>query len=391
MAATFRVALCFGTYPPDRNGGSDFVERLATGLVEAGNEVLVVTSGTDTDPQVLAPGLAVFRGVGDWSGSAAGRANRRQVAELLRSAGTEVLHVFHPDSVIQDEFDLPSRIAGTVPTVTTFWSLGLGRHSSRRMRLQSLRLLLQSRVISSHEPGYLRALRSLTLGRKPVEWLPAGNNVGARTGAPETRVQLRSRLGLDGSANLAYFGQLDETRGIEDLFAALKTLRQTRDVRVVMVGSAGRAERYGQTTRSDEALRRYLELPSQLGIGDAVSWTDYLPDAEVVDQLLAADCIVLPYRRNSIGRSALATALALGRPTVLAGMPETIKPLRPGVHVELVPPADPSALAATLARLLDDPQQLDRLAQGAGRAAELFTWPRISAAAMDSYRKAVRA
>jgi glycosyltransferase involved in cell wall biosynthesis len=96
---------------------------------------------------------------------------------------------------------------------------------------------------------------------------------------------------------------------------------------------------------------------------------------------------VLPYRRNSIGRSALAAALELGVPTVLAGTAETIAPLVPGEHVAAIPPRDPQALAATIGRLLFEPGQLERLAAGARRAAPFFSWPRIAATALDVYER----
>jgi glycogen(starch) synthase len=178
---------------------------------------------------------------------------------------------------------------------------------------------------------------------------------------------------------LAYFGQLDFTRGVEDLFDALATLRRGEiDARLVMLGGAG-------SVRSD----RYRALADRLGIGEAVVWPAYLEPAEAADVLAATDVCVLPYRRRSFGRSAVAAALSLGVPTVLAGTADGVSPLVPGYHVELVPPASPDALAATVRNLLGDPARRERLAAGARDAAQLFAWPRIAEAALGLYRLAL--
>jgi glycosyltransferase involved in cell wall biosynthesis len=208
---------------------------------------------------------------------------------------------------------------------------------------------------------------------------------------PSDRVEARKRLGLAAGAEyLAYFGQLDATRGIEDLFEAVRTLRARRDIRLLMIGSAARPERYQQTESSLSAYRHYVSLPEKVGIADAVTWTAYLSDDAVVDHLVAADCCVLPYRRTSVGRSALATALTLGRATVLGGRTETITPLQSGVHVQLAPPADPPGLAEAIAAVLDDPGRRASLERGASDAARLFSWPRIAQTAVAVYREALQ-
>ena len=71
-----RVALCFGTYPPEHNGGSDFLANLGRALVDEGLEVLVLTSPSHGAPEQeeVQSGLRVARVVEDWRAlTAAGR------------------------------------------------------------------------------------------------------------------------------------------------------------------------------------------------------------------------------------------------------------------------------------------------------------------------------
>jgi D-inositol-3-phosphate glycosyltransferase len=275
-----------------------------------------------------------------------------------------------------------------VPLVATWWNIGLGRRSPAAVRLESLALLARARVLTSHDPAYLRLLRRFAVSR-PVEWLPAGNNLAGEVEGD--RAAARKAVGLeDGALWLGYFGQLDPTRGVEDLFEALAIVRRDRDVRLVMIGSAGRPERYDLEPSSAAYLRATLERPAKLGIEGAVRWTEYLPDEEVLRHLGAIDVCVLPYRRNSIGRSALAAALAASAPTVLAGTPSGIAPLRPGQDVLLVPPRDPAALAAAVQALDGDDVERARLSAAAREAARLFSWDAIAERAIAIYERATR-
>jgi glycosyltransferase involved in cell wall biosynthesis len=382
------VAICFGTYPPERNGGSDFVASFAAALARRGTEAHVITStGNDGASSEDVGGVVVHRIVRDWTLRAHGREDLRRADGILRGAGIRILHVLFPDSVYQGRYQLPALIGlGRTPLVATWWNLGLGRRSPASIRAQSLALLIRARVLTSHDPSYLGALRRVALGR-PVEWLPVGSNVSSEPTAPDAASARRALELVDGPIWLGFFGQLDPTRGVEDLFAALRAVRQRHDVRLVMIGSAGRPERYEAHSQSAEYFRRVLRIPVQLGIEDAVRWTPYLPDEEVINAFRAIDVCVLPYRRNSLGRSALATALETGTPTVLAGSPEAITPLRPGEHVAVAPRQDPAALAATLTTLVESPGERERLRRGALAAATFFSWDHVAERAAAVYAR----
>jgi glycosyltransferase involved in cell wall biosynthesis len=370
------IAICFGTYPPERNGGSDFVGRFALALAAEGCRVHVVSSRSSLpEREEPAEGVAVHRVVDDWT-LRRGSASLRRVNHLLRGEGVGVIHVIFPDSVQQERYQLPPLLGlGLVPLVTTFWNLGLGRLSPTPTKLASLALLARSRVLLSHDPQYLASLRRIAIGR-PVRLLPVGNNIGVARRGPREK----------GPGRLAYFGQLDATRGAEDLLEAVAALVQDgRDVRLVMIGSAGRPDRYPPGT-----LERYYALIARLGIEEHVEWTPYLDDHDAAQRLAGADVCVLPYRRNSLGRSALAAALENGVPVVVAGAPGALGPLRDGVDVAIVPPASPRALSNRIAALLDDPSALARLEQGAREAASFFSWTSIARTAIDVYGDAVR-
>ncbi len=370
------VAVVFGTFPPERNGGADFVARFAPALAERGARVHVITStGLRPERESFAENVTVHRTVDDWTLKENGRKTLRRVNELLRSEGVDIVHVLFPDSVLQATYQLPAAIGlRHTPLVTTFWNLGLGRRSPLRIKLEALALIGRSAALTSHDPGYLSPLRRIAGRVKPVHWLPVGTNI-----APETRrapAAVRRELGLRDVPTLGYFGQLDFTRGVEDLFEALVRVRRAGpDARLVMLGGADSA-RY----------EKYRALAGRLGLGEAVVWTPYLDAQHAAEVLASVDLCVLPYRRNSLGRSALAAALELGMPTVLAGTPERVAPLVAGRDVELVPPGEPAGLSEAIIRLLGNPERREQLGAGAREAARLFAWPRIADAALGIYR-----
>jgi len=111
----------------------------------------------------------------------------------------------------------------------------------------------------------------------------------------------------------------------------------------------------------------------------------FVGDDEIPAFFRRADLVVLPYRE--IDQSGvLFTALAFGRPlllTAVGGFPEVAAT----GAAQLVPPGDPAALHAALARLLADPAARERLAAAARAAAEgPYSWDAIAERHLALYR-----
>jgi sugar/nucleoside kinase (ribokinase family) len=132
-----RIALCFGTYPPERNGGSDFVANLANALARLDAEVLVLTSSGNGPLWEKKGRLRVYRGVDDWTRSR-GRREEGRIIRILDDHSIEIVHVLFPDSVLLERFQLPAFLAHRRALVTTFWNLGLGRQSPMKLRAQAM-------------------------------------------------------------------------------------------------------------------------------------------------------------------------------------------------------------------------------------------------------------
>ena len=98
--------------------------------------------------------------------------------------------------------------------------------------------------------------------------------------------------------------------------------------------------------------------------GDRVRWEAELPTEGIVDALDGATVLVLPSRREGMGR-VVVEAFCRGRPvvgTASGGIPDLVTD---DVNGLLVPSDDAEALAAALIRMLQDPVIASRLGDGA--------------------------
>jgi glycosyltransferase involved in cell wall biosynthesis len=161
-------------------------------------------------------------------------------------------------------------------------------------------------------------------------------------------------------------GRLVEKKGFDVLVEAAAMLRDSHpDVRVEIVG--------------DGKLREKLEKQiADAGLGDVVHLRGALGHEETLARIESARVFCLPCRiagdgdRDSMPvviKEAMARSVAVVASDVVA-VPEMVD----DTCGALVPPDDVAALAAALARMLDDPATADRLgAAGRDRVEERFT------------------
>lgn len=159
-------------------------------------------------------------------------------------------------------------------------------------------------------------------------------------------------LGGDGSdlaqpVHLISVGRAVAKKGYPDLLTALAALPKTLAWQFEHIG--GGPDR--------EALKAEA---ARLGLAARIAWRGALPQDQVLERLRAADLFVLPSRITAEGdRDGLPNVLMEAQSqaiacvsTTISGIPELIADGESGA---LVPPNDPTALAATLLALIQDP------------------------------------
>lgn len=251
--------------------------------------------------------------------------------------------------------------------------------------------LLAPRVEAALEArGVARADAVITVSPSIVEWMAAQyrmaippalvRNIPAAGPLPDpARGRLRELAGLGADTRvIAYGGRITTSRGIEETIAALAQLPD--NVHLVMLG-------YGEPD--------YLELledhARSHGVPHRVHRVGPVAPEEVSEALSDADVSVVHVRPTCLSyRYALPNKLFEsirgGLPVAAADLPDirgVVEELGVG---EVFSGEDPNDLAATIARILADPQ---RYREAARAAASHLTWQGEAARLIGAYRRAL--
>jgi len=202
-----------------------------------------------------------------------------------------------------------------------------------------------------------RVLRGLGVSGRRIRVVYNGIPA-ARVAPAQDPAALRAGLGIP--AGVPVLGTVagdKPVKGVDVLLAAFAALPpEFADSHLVCVGCRP---------------ARWEAEAAGLGLAGRTHFTGRVEN--VADHLAALDLFVLPSRSESLPNT-LMEAACLGLPAVasnVGGVPELIRG-----NGLLVPPQDPAALAAALARLLADPAERNRLAAASRALAPEFSMTR---------------
>jgi glycosyltransferase involved in cell wall biosynthesis len=170
-----------------------------------------------------------------------------------------------------------------------------------------------------------------------------------------------------------YAGTEHPRKNVARVLEAFARVRRP-GLRLVKAGGPGKAEWDFRA-----ATERKL---AQLGLGDDVVFTGRVSDEDLVALYSGAACFVFPSLYEGFGFPVL-EAMACGCPVVTStasSLPELA-----GDAALLVDPADPDAITAAIARLLDDGALRRELARRGRRRAAEFTWERCAGETLRVY------
>jgi L-malate glycosyltransferase len=166
---------------------------------------------------------------------------------------------------------------------------------------------------------------------------------------------------------LVYAGRLLREKRIDLLLRAVQLLAASRPGVLLTVFGEGPDH------------ERLVRMAGELGIADRVDFRGHVESSEDVwRELGRARLAVQPSSREGFGLFPL-EAMATGLPVVYCQSPESAVPelVRHGVE-GMETPAEPEALAATLGRLLDDPEEWGRLSANALERSAQYDWDEIA-------------
>ena len=181
------------------------------------------------------------------------------------------------------------------------------------------------------------------------------NVMGGEVAAADVSVHVREQRGIAASTPLVlYTGTFEPYQGLDLLYGAAARLKTTHPAaRILIVGGDP-----DQVTAARVAAERD---------GLPVMFTGRRPPIEIPAYVAACDILVSPRTAGTNTPLKLYSYLRSGRPIVATDLRTHTQVLEPGTAL-LVPP-DPTAFAAAIGRLIDDPAERERVATAAAALA----------------------
>ncbi len=272
------------------------------------------------------------------------------------------------------------RMAARVPVVLTVHDT-LPRAASMT-RLADMRPLYD---LAAHFIVHAEENRQALLARSGVE--PSRVSVVPHGPLMEelpapSRSAAREALRIDpGAKVILFFGVIKPYKGLLDLIEAVALLRpEFPDVHLLIVG------------RPEGSVEPYTAAIAEKGLAGCTSfYPGFAPTEQVPLYFAAGDVVCLPYHEASQS-GVLLTAYRFGRPVVVTGvggLPESVEEDGNGY---IVPPKDPPALAAALARIIADPEKAERFGRRSQELARTrFSWERAARLTQEVYARLLSA
>lgn len=362
-----RIGLVTGEYPPMQGGVGAYTHILAQQFDAMGHEVAIFTSqGAYHD----LPGVSLTTQIKHWNIPALFAIRRwanEQHLDLINLQFETACYKMSPWVHFLPDIS-------SVPVVTTFHDLLFPYLFPKAGKLRTWivnRLAHASAgaiVTNQEDKQNLPSHTHTTL-------IPIGSNIPAELPRGFQREDWRKKVTSDSDTFLiAYFGFMNHTKGVDTLLHALKILcGEHRNVHLIIIG--------GRTGASDPTNAAYAETIDTL-INQhhlPVTWTGFVEDKEVAAYLHAADVVCLPFTDGaSYRRGTLMAAIQQGCAIITTEPTIEIPLFQNSSNMLLVPPGNSEALVTTLIDVMDQPQQLVRLHEGALKLREHFQWKNIA-------------
>jgi polysaccharide biosynthesis protein PslF len=345
------------TYPPTPYGPAAFSAALAQGLSTVGADVSVVRV-SDGSPSSSA------RVVGELvNGSAASVA---ACAELLNRSDV---------AVIQHEYGIYGGVDGDevlgiiealrVPSILVAHTIPESPTPHQRSVIQALATRADQVIVMSAAASQ-RLRRDFDIAHRKVATIPHGATVPTKPAC----VRGGRPIVLTG-------GLLGPGKGIERVIEAMRSLHALPGRPRYLV--AGRTHPKVLAADGEAYRNARIEQARRSGVANSVCFDTGDRNRPMLTALVhSAAVVVLPYdSTDQVTSSALADAVASGRPVVATAFPHAVELLASGAGI-VVAHDDPDALASALRRVLTEPRLAGAMAAEARRLAPEMAWPIVA-------------
>jgi glycogen(starch) synthase len=378
-------------FPPLVYGGlGTAVGALARASSRAGIEVAVLLAGSGGEPSYRPPPLTAARPIAGSGIKAPAGIHLHPVSHADAEAyGVRLIAEWRPDVLHLHVFWLwplahALRARTGIPLVYTVHSLDRAEYELGHGPSECLSQWdLQADLIGSAD-----FIIALTRNERDllVEYCPTvqdrirvvGNGIEDTTDA---RLAARRRRTNDAPIIL-FTGRFVERKGVKEfLAAAALVLKKVPDARFVLAG--------GHRHCDGASMARYW-MPDEFPVPpDRVCFTGWLSADELAGWYRKADILAVPSWYEPFGMVVL-EGMLYGLPIVASNIGGPAEILDDGRTGLLVPPRNPTALAAALTRLIDAPRMRRRMGLTAARAVrQTWLYARVVSKVQAVYEEAI--
>jgi colanic acid biosynthesis glycosyl transferase WcaI len=188
---------------------------------------------------------------------------------------------------------------------------------------------------------------------------------------------MRRKLGMpEGRCIVLYSGSMGRKQGLEHVIEAARRLVARPESPLFVLAGAGPERDALESASRDLSNLIFLPLQPEEQFNEFLN----IGDIHLLPQLLDANDLVMP--------SKLGAMLAVGKPIIATVPPDSQIALTIGEAGIVVPPEDPTALAAAIEKLAAEPAERARLGRSARTiAVQLFDAARILTSVEDRLRR----
>lgn len=386
------ILLLVPTFPPDQCGVGDYTYQLALHLHGRGHRVTVLGTRRDAPPPDVP--FEFLPLVSNWHFP-----DVQTILDLVAERRPDVVHIqYHNEDYDRVEMisTLPLCLKETLPGTRVVTTLHNTRSFTFAPRLtMGVLLRFSDWLVVTNDADRDVLVQEYPLHAHKHSVVPAAGGMpcppGLLAARDAHRARLRRELGLaKGDMLLAYFGFINEEKGLESLLHAMAALQRAAfPARLLLVG--------GLHSDREAAVSPYhqkiLATIQELGVGSSIHVTGYLDGDSASRHLLAADLAVLPFRDGlTTKRSSFLSVLSHDLPALSTAGEHLPEALRHRENVYLVPAGDPAATGQALARAVQelsrDRKLLDAIRAG-GKALfdDVYAWDPVARAHEEIYAR----
>jgi glycosyltransferase involved in cell wall biosynthesis len=306
------------------------------------------------------------------------------IRAVLAGARRERPDVFHAHWLLPNGFigAVASRRTGIPLAISVPGSDAQVARKNPVFRRMARFALQQADLLTANSAELRDAVVPLGANLQKFDMIIYGTDPSALKPVPTGTAELRARLGIAADQVVALaVGRMVPKKGFDVLIRALaEPALRASPVTAVMVGEG-----------DDKAA--WQQLAAELRVEDRLRWVGSVPKTEIGVYYNMADILAMP----SVSRPAdglnvcVLDAMSCGKPVVasmVAGNPLAVDDGATGL---LVPEQDPTALAAAIARLVDDGELRHRMGTAArARIENELGWPHLARRYLDHVERMVR-